>query len=167
MDNKLNKHTHHSRFTIIGFTLLFLAAAWANADVPQTAAELWADFPATDKATPLEAEVHKSWEQQGIVVEVVRFTVAVIDGQKLKLAGFFAYPKDAKNLPGLVQCHGGGQRASVGGLGSKRLCHLLSKQRRSALGQGSQGTAEHGLEAIQPSRSQAGQPGRPGATRTR
>ena len=86
-----------------------------HADVPQTAAELWADFPTMDKATPLEAEVHKTWEQDGVVVELVRFTVAVIDGQKLKLAGFFAYPKEAKNLPGLVQCHGGGQRASVGG----------------------------------------------------
>ena len=58
----------------------------ARGDVPQTARELWADFPAMDKATPLEAEVHKKWEQQGNVVELVRFTVAVIDGQKLKLA---------------------------------------------------------------------------------
>jgi dienelactone hydrolase len=109
MGNSMNK----TLVLICGVCLVM--AVPARGDVPQTARELWADFPAMDKATPLEAEVHKKWEQQGIVVELVRFTVAVIDGQKLKLAGFFAYPKDANNLPGLVQCHGGGQKASVGG----------------------------------------------------
>ena len=86
------------------------------AQIPQTAAELWADFPALDKATPLDTEVLRSWELKGIQLHLVRFTVGVFQGQTLKLAGIYAHPKGGKHLPALVQCHGGGQRTSVGGI---------------------------------------------------
>ncbi len=57
-----NPDINRSTSVLLAMALCLLSAARANADVPQTSAELWADFPAMDKATPLEAEVHKSWE---------------------------------------------------------------------------------------------------------
>ena len=108
--------SHFLSLTKRGFTLLFLVVAQANAEVPQTLEELWADFPARDKATPLDTEVLKTCEDNDVTLRLVRFNIAAFKGEMLKLAGFYAVPKgDMKGLPALVVCHGGGQKASVGG----------------------------------------------------
>lgn len=99
-------------------TILFCSAAMttAAADViPQTARELWADFPEFDRATPLNTEILKTWEDGDVVMNVVRFTVGEFGGKTLKLAGYYAHPKGGENLPALVQCNGGGQKAGTHG----------------------------------------------------
>lgn len=80
-----------------------------NDKAPQTVEALWADFD--PRAEPLEAEVLKQWEEQGVVMQVLRYRVGTFKGQKAMMAAVFGYPKGAKKLPGLVQAHGGGQYA--------------------------------------------------------
>jgi hypothetical protein len=44
-------------------------------------------------------------------MQVLRYRIGVFKGQKAMMAAIYGYPKLAKNLPGLVQIHGGGQYA--------------------------------------------------------
>lgn len=76
---------------------------------PQTFEELWAGFdPRTE---PLEIETLKAWEEDGVVLHVVRYRIGIFKGQKAKMAAVYGYPKGGAKLPGLVQIHGGGQYA--------------------------------------------------------
>ncbi|MDF7826936.1 dienelactone hydrolase family protein [Pontiellaceae bacterium B12227] len=76
---------------------------------PQSFTGLWADFD--PRAQPLDVEVLKEWEQDGVVLKVLRYRVGVFKGQKAMMAAVYGYPKGGENLPGLVQIHGGGQYA--------------------------------------------------------
>ena len=79
--------------------------------VPQNLDELWAGFDPLKE--PLEAEVTKSWEVDGIACQIVRYRVGVFKGQPATVAAFYAAPKGAKSLPGLMHIHGGGQSANL------------------------------------------------------
>jgi dienelactone hydrolase len=84
-------------------------------NVPQTLEEIWSGYEQTyDKYNPLEAKFHKTWEvdNQKIVVNWVQLTVGTFQGKKATVCGYWAYPKDAKNLPAIVNFHGGPQTAS-------------------------------------------------------
>jgi hypothetical protein len=78
---------------------------------PQTYDELWEGYD--PRAEPLEVEVLKEWEQDGVVLKVLRYRIGIFKGQKSMMAAVYGYPKGAKNLPGLVQIHGGGQYADA------------------------------------------------------
>ncbi len=91
------------------------ATATAPGDLPRDARELWERVDAEHRDIPLETEVLKTWEDDGIVFNVVRFTVGVYRGRKAKLAGYYAYPKGGRDLPALVQVNGGGQKAGTHG----------------------------------------------------
>ena len=80
-----------------------------NGAVPQTVGELWANYD--PRAEPLDIEVLKDWEEDGIVFKVLRYRVGVFKGEKAMMAAVYGYPKGGTNLPGLVQIHGGGQYA--------------------------------------------------------
>ena len=77
--------------------------------VPQTHAELWADFDS--RAEPLDVEVLHEWEEDGVVLQVLRYRVGIFKGEKAIVAAVYGYPKGGKKLPGLVNIHGGGQYA--------------------------------------------------------
>ncbi|MGY8713371.1 MAG: alpha/beta hydrolase family protein, partial [Verrucomicrobiia bacterium] len=68
-----------------------------------------------DKHNPLEVKVHKTWEDQGIVVNWVQLTIGTFQGQKTIVCGHWAYPKGAKNLPAILNTHGGPQSGSERG----------------------------------------------------
>jgi hypothetical protein len=87
------------------------------ADVPMTLEEIWTGYEQSyDKNNPLEAKIHKTWEVAGdVVVNWVQLTVGTFQGKKLVVCGYWAYPKGAKNLPGIVMFHGGPQTASESG----------------------------------------------------
>ena len=53
----------------------------------------------------------KEWEEDGVVVKVLRYRIGVFKGKKAMMAAVYGYPKGGENLPGLVQIHGGGQYA--------------------------------------------------------
>ena len=76
---------------------------------PQTKEELWSGIDM--RAEPLDVEVLKEWEEDGVVLKVLRYRVGIFKGQKAMMAAVYGYPKGGSKLPGLVQIHGGGQFA--------------------------------------------------------
>ena len=98
--------------------------ALQNEHAPQNFAELWAGFD--PRSEPLETEVLKEWEEDGVVLQIVRFRIGVFKGKTARLAAVFGYPKQAvankQKLPGLLQIHGGGQYADY------RACLLNAKR---------------------------------------
>jgi hypothetical protein len=84
-------------------------APLTDGNAPQTHAELWADFD--PRAEPLDVEVLKEWEEDGVVLKVLRYRIGTFKGQEAMMAAVYGYPKGGKNLPGLLQIHGGGQYA--------------------------------------------------------
>ena len=85
--------------------------ALKDGQVPQNLDELWAGFD--PRKEPLEVEVTKEWEQDGIVCRVIRYRIGTFKGQPSTVAAFYAFPKGAKSLPGLMHIHGGGQSANL------------------------------------------------------
>ena len=87
--------------------------ALAGGKAPANFAEMWAGFDPRDE--PLEIQTLLEWEQDDVVMRVVRFRIGVFKGKKATLAAVYGYPKNAvetgKKVPGLVQIHGGGQYA--------------------------------------------------------
>ncbi len=90
-------------------TLLASVSCSAFADVPQTVEQTWASFD--PHAEPLETELIRESVTDSIVLRQVRYVVGTFGGKKTKVAAFFAFPEGARSLPGIVQLHGGGQRA--------------------------------------------------------
>lgn len=82
-----------------------------DGQVPQNLDALWGDYD--PRREPIGAEVAKQWEQDGIVCRVVRYRIGVFKGKPATMAAFYAFPKGAKALPGLMHIHGGGQSASL------------------------------------------------------
>ena len=78
-------------------------------NVPQNFKEMWAGYD--PRAEPLEIETLKEWEEDGIILRIVRYRIGIFKGQKAKMAAVYGFPKDGTRLPGLVQIHGGGQYA--------------------------------------------------------
>mgnify|MGYP001556463489 FL=1 len=78
---------------------------------PSNLREMWGDFD--PRAEPLEVETLATWEEDEVVLRVVRFRIGVFKGQPALLAAVYGFPKGAKDLPGLVQVHGGGQYADA------------------------------------------------------
>ncbi|ADB19072.1 Dipeptidylaminopeptidase/acylaminoacyl-peptidase -like protein [Pirellula staleyi DSM 6068] len=79
------------------------------ADAPVTVKELFADFD--PRKAPLDAKVVREWEKDGIVFRYVTYHIGAFKDKPARMAAFFAFPKKAKKLPGLLHVHGGGQRA--------------------------------------------------------
>jgi hypothetical protein len=77
---------------------------------PETFEDLWYNYDPSKE--PLDIEILNKWEKDGVILKAVRFRAGIFKGRKSMIAGIYGYPKDAKNLPGLLQIHGGGQSAS-------------------------------------------------------
>ncbi|MEO1528851.1 MAG: dienelactone hydrolase family protein [Planctomycetota bacterium] len=81
---------------------------------PETLDAMWAGFD--PRSEPLETELLHEWEEDDVVLRVIRFRVGVFKGQTATLAAIYGFPKTLpaeKKLPGLVQIHGGGQYADA------------------------------------------------------
>jgi len=76
---------------------------------PESFDELWSGFD--PRVEPLDVEILKEWEEDGVVLQVLRYRVGVFKGEKAMIAAVYGYPKGGSNIPGLVQAHGGGQYA--------------------------------------------------------
>ena len=86
-----------------------LAAPAAEPKAPDTVTALWADFDPRKDA--LDAKLVREWEKDGVVYRTVTFHVGTFKGKPARMAAFYAFPKGAKTVPGLLHLHGGGQRA--------------------------------------------------------
>ena len=85
--------------------------ALKDGQAPTNLDALWGDYDPSKE--PLEVEVTKEWEQDGIVCRVIRYRVGIFKGQPATVAAFYAFPKGATALPGLMHIHGGGQSANL------------------------------------------------------
>ncbi|MDX1968549.1 MAG: acetylxylan esterase [Planctomycetaceae bacterium] len=99
-----------NRNILIGVVLLLPTFIFAEEPkAPASVRQLWADFdPRTD---PLDAKVVREWEKDGIVYRYVTYHIGTFKGKPSRMAAFYAFPKGAKKLAGLLHLHGGGQRA--------------------------------------------------------
>ncbi len=80
--------------------------------VPRTVKELWAGYDSTKE--PLEVKVVREWEADGITCRYITYTIGTFKGNKATMAAFYGFPAEHKGkLPGLIQMHGGGQRAAI------------------------------------------------------
>lgn len=59
----------------------------------------------------LETEILKEWEQDDIILRIIRYRIGEFKGKVAMMAGVYGFPKGAQNVPGLLQVHGGGQYA--------------------------------------------------------
>ena len=82
-----------------------------DAQVPKNLDELWGDYD--PRSEPLNTKLVAQWEEDGVVVEYVVFDIGTFKGQKSVVSGFYAYPKGKKDLPALLEIHGGGGRAQI------------------------------------------------------
>lgn len=92
--------------------LLFVFTRPGLADSPVV--EFWGSYDA--RTQPLNVEIVKQWETDDGHFQLVRYDLGKLVGSNKtaspKIAAYYGYPKGAKNVPGIVQIHGGGQRAN-------------------------------------------------------
>jgi len=81
---------------------------------PRTLDELWGNYD--PKKEPLETEVLKEWEEDGVICRLIRYQVGVFKETPAKMAAFYAFPKGGTKLPSVLQMHGGGQSAGLDGV---------------------------------------------------
>ena len=83
----------------------------------------WSQDPVTDfwgkynpHEFPLNVQVVKEWQDEKGNYQLVIYDLGKLNGTNKsaspKIAAYYGYPKGAKNVPGIVQIHGGGQRAN-------------------------------------------------------
>jgi dienelactone hydrolase len=109
----------------LAFVLIILSAVTARGQTAETLPplvdgnapgdfqQMWSGFD--PRKEPLQVEVLKEWEEENVVLRIMRFRIGIFKGTKATLAAVYGFPKDAAQsgakLPGLVQIHGGGQYA--------------------------------------------------------
>ncbi|MCB9872735.1 MAG: dienelactone hydrolase family protein [Planctomycetaceae bacterium] len=81
-------------------------------DVPQNVKDLWKDYDATQE--PLNVEVVKQWNTDGVVTRYVTFKVGTFKGSEARIAAYYSFPDNGRRSPAFVWSHGGGQRAERG-----------------------------------------------------
>ena len=81
-----------------------------DGDIPRTLEELWLGFDPGKE--PLDIEVLKEWEEDGVILRVLRYRIGVFKGNKTMMAAVYGFlPRGGAMLPALVQALGGGQYA--------------------------------------------------------
>lgn len=105
--------TTHSRIGIgliaLLLTLSLDSPVVADDATPRTVDELWKEWD--PRRAPLDAKVIREWTDEGIVYRYVVYAVGTFKGVKSRVAAFYGFPQRARQLPGLLHLHGGGQRA--------------------------------------------------------
>ncbi|TWU42376.1 alpha/beta hydrolase family protein [Novipirellula artificiosorum] len=96
--------------TVMAGLLVFAASASGAETAPvktMSPPEIWEGYD--PRAEPLDEEVLKTWEQDGVRYKEVYFNGEQFDGKYVRIYGMYAAPAGGRNLPGLVHIHGGGQ----------------------------------------------------------
>ncbi|MBD3673242.1 MAG: acetylxylan esterase [Planctomycetaceae bacterium] len=83
-----------------------------NGRPPQNVEQLWDGYD--PRLEPLDIKVVREWIEDGIRIRYVTFHIGTFKGTPARMAAFYAFPdQQSGKLPGLLQCHGGGQRANL------------------------------------------------------
>jgi len=124
MDNlRVRRFLNHASCCLLAAVVVsggvVMAADPVAPSLPKNVEELWADF---DADAPLDVETLRKWDEPAGHFQLVRYTVGTFKGvrrtHKPRLAAWYGYPKypetkSKRRLPGIVQLHGGGQRARL------------------------------------------------------
>jgi hypothetical protein len=112
MKLETNRRTLLQAGAVASLSLFDLHSLFAAEGVPQSVAELWADFD--PRRDPLEVEVIREWKEDGGVFRHVRYFIGTFKGMPARMAAVYGFPENAKDkLPAVMHIHGGGQRGSV------------------------------------------------------
>ena len=104
------------------FTFAFTASVfpqdsvpqWTVEDVAQSVEQLWQGYDPRREA--LNVKSVRSWQQDGVHVHYIVYTVGRFRGKDSTVAAFYTTPLDTtKKYPAVVNIHGGGQRAYLRG----------------------------------------------------
>ena len=73
---------------------------------PQDFEETWAGFD--PRAEPLDIEILSAWEEDGVVLKVLRYRIGVFKGRKAMMAAVYGYPKALRTFPAWCKFTAGG-----------------------------------------------------------
>ena len=95
--------------TYLGFCLLSFGILVQTSDAidVMSPTDIWEDYD--PRKEPLEEEILKSWQEEGVNYKEVYFNGEEFDGQYVRIYGIYAAPSGATKLPALLHIHGGGQ----------------------------------------------------------
>ena len=98
--------------------LFLMAATWLSFgaeslprlnNTPQNIEQLWAGYD--PRCEPIETQVVHEWQEDGLTLRYVIYSIGVFKGKPASMAAFYGFPNGEQNLPALMHMHGGGQRA--------------------------------------------------------
>lgn len=98
--------TRCQRLILASVVCFYVGASADEPKPPATVQALWADFDPRKEA--LDTRIVREWDKDGVVYRTVTFHVALFKGKPARMAAFFAFPKGAMKVPGLLHLHGGG-----------------------------------------------------------
>ncbi|MDF1812764.1 MAG: hypothetical protein P1V20_11140, partial [Verrucomicrobiales bacterium] len=77
---------------------------------PKTVTEVWKGVDPS--AEPLDIELIKEWKDGGVILRAVRYRIGIFKGRKSWMGALYGFPEGGKDLPAIVQIHGGGGMAN-------------------------------------------------------
>ena len=78
---------------------------------PQSVEQLWAGYD--PRAEPLEVNVVREWQEDGLTLRYITYSIGTFKGSPATMAAFYGFPTGGKNLPAVMHMHGGGQRLNL------------------------------------------------------
>ena len=79
--------------------------------IPVSVEELWEDFD--PRGIPLEIDIIREWTENGSRWKEFYFTGEIWEGSSVRIYAMYAEPEGARNLPGMLHIHGGGQTVNT------------------------------------------------------
>lgn len=76
---------------------------------PQSVEQLWVGYD--PRAEPVQVSVVREWEEDGLTLRYVTYSIGTFKGMPATMAAFYGFPTGGKDLPAVMHMHGGGQRA--------------------------------------------------------
>ena len=76
---------------------------------PQSVEQLWAGYD--PRAEPLDVRVVRVWQEDGLTLRYVIYSIGTLRGKPARMAAFYGFPTGGTKLPTVMHMHGGGQRA--------------------------------------------------------
>ena len=92
---------------VIGVLFSSICAEGAESVQTMSPPEIWAGYD--PRSEPLDEEILRSWEEDGVSYKEVYFNGEQFDGKYVRIYDIYAAPTGGKNLPALLHIHGGGQ----------------------------------------------------------
>ena len=86
--------------------LFLMAATWLSFgaeslprlnNTPQNIEQLWADYD--PRCEPIETQVVHEWQEDGLTLRYVIYSIGVFKGKPASMAAFYGFPNGEQKLP--------------------------------------------------------------------